>query len=554
MAGDAKNFMNSPNISLAATQRFAELRRAGFAFLVAAILSVLLIGLHRVTQAQTSPQAKKLPGAEKIVANYLKAIGGKKKLSALRDASLEWTIQLNEQPIGKAKFQIKAPASRRTELKFGNGEIISAASPASAWVLGLDNRLVTLTGAEAAAAKLQALLDASHLIDLKKLNVMARVISLADLDSEPAYIIEFSNRAGARLRYWFSVKSNLLVKVEDEVRNTTLRFADYQSAASPSGPREPQRLTLKSGDGELTYKLERSSYNTNLPSSVFDPPRRDETLDVVGLLRAVAQNQDAVEKRVSEYAFLQKETDRELNDKGELKKETTRVYEVFPLANREPIRKLISENGVVLSGDRAAKETKRVNEEFEKAERERAKTDERAARRRAQREKRASKGAPEEDEDPEISQFLKVCEFVSPRREMFGGREAIVFDFRPRAGFKPSSRTETLISKLVGAAWIDPIDKQVTRLEARLSESFKMGGGLVLSLRPGAGLVMEQTRMAEGVWLPRLAQLNLSARVFLFRGIDVNKTIEWSDYRHFQGDVNDYQLDAPKPERPEQKP
>ena len=77
---------------------------------------------------------------------------------------------------------------------------------------------------------------------------------------------------------------------------------------------------MKTGDGELTYKLDRSSYNTNLPSSLFDPPRRDETLDVVGLLRAVAQNQEAVEKRVTEYAFLQKETDRELNDKGESQK------------------------------------------------------------------------------------------------------------------------------------------------------------------------------------------------------------------------------------------
>ena len=554
MAGDAKSSMNFPYTSLGAARRFAKLRRSGFAILFTTILCLALIGASTATLAQTNPPAKKLPSAEQVVAKYFKAIGGKKKLSSIRDASSEWTIQLNEQPIGKAIIQIKSPASRRSEMKFGNGEILSGATPASAWVLGLDNRLLTLTGAEAAAAKLQALLDASHLIDFKKLNIMARVLSLGDLASEPAYIVEFSNRAGARLRYWFSVKSNLLIKVEDGARNTTLRFADYQDTPQQAGLRQPHRLTLKTGDGELTYKLERATYNTNLPNSVFDPPRQAETLDVVGLLRAVAKNQEAVEKRVTEYAFLQKETDRELNDKGELKKETTRVYEVFPLANREPIRKLISENGVAMSGDRAAKEAKRVTEEFEKAERERAKTDERAARRRAEREEGAGKGDSEPEEDPEISQFLKVCEFVSPRREVFGGRDAIVFDFRPRAGFKPSNRTETLISKLIGVAWIDPIDKQVMRLEARLAESFKMGGGLVLSLRPGAGLVMEQTRMAEGVWLPRLAQLNLSARVFLFRGINVNKTIEWSDYRHFQGDVNDYQLDAPKPERPDQKP
>ncbi len=130
-----------------------------------------------------------------------------------------------------------------------------------------------------------------------------------------------------------------------------------------------------------------------------------------------------------------------------------------------------------------------------------------------------------------------MCEFVSPRRERFRDRDAIVFDFRPRPGFKPSNRAERLISKLVGVAWIDPADKQVMRLEARLAEGFKMAGGLLLSLRPGAGFVMEQTRMAEGIWLPRFAQVNLSVKVFLFRGVDVNKTIEWSDYKHFKGDV-----------------
>ena len=93
--------------------------------------------------------------------------------------------------------------------------------------------------------------------------------------------------------------------------------------------------------------------------------------------------------------------------------------------------------------------------------------------------------------------------------------------------------------------WIDPIDKQVIRLEARLAEGFKIAGGLLVSLKPGAALVIEQTRMAQGVWLPRFAQVNLSVKVLLFGGGDYNKTIEWSDYKHFSGDVKDYKLDAP---------
>ena len=202
------------------------------------------------------------------------------------------------------------------------------------------------------------------------------------------------------------------------------------------------------------------------------------------------------------------------------------------------MQKLISENDVPLSPERSAKEDRRVQEEFEKAEREKQKDEKKVAQRRAER-------AKQDEEGTEISPFLKACEFVSPRRETLAGRETIVFDFRPRAGFRPKTREESLIAKLVGVVWIDPIDKQVIRLEARLAEGFKMGGGLLVSLKPGAALMIEQTRMAQGIWLPRFAQVNLSLKVLLFGGGDYNKTIEWSDYKHFSGDVKDYKIDVP---------
>jgi hypothetical protein len=279
-------------------------------------------------------------------------------------------------------------------------------------------------------------------------------------------------------------------------------------------------------------------------------------LDVAALLREVSLNQNQLEQRFTEYSFMQKETAREINSKGEVKKETVKVFEVFPIPHREPVMKLLSENGVPLAGERAAKEQKRVEEEFAKAERDREKNEQRVEKRRAERRKKRGGQANEGDDDEvDISGFLRVCEFVSPRRERFRDRDAVVFDFRPQPGFKSSNRQEDLISKLVGVVWIDTADKQVMRLEARLAEGFKMGGGLLINLRPGAAFVMEQTRMVEGVWLPRMAQINLSVKVLLFGGGDYNQTIEWSDYKHFSGDVGDYKLDAPKTEtQPDKKP
>ena len=498
---------------------------------------------------QRAQAPAKLPSAEKIVESYLKAIGGKKNVTAVRDATYIWTIQLKDQPMGLGTTQTRAPSSVRTEMRFGNGEVISAANARSAWTRGLDGKLHTLTDAEAAAARLQAVLDASRLVNIKKSNVLAGVVSLKTDTSDPAYIVEFSLRSGARLRYLFSQTSKLLITIEDDARKTTTRFEDYRREGNIL---EPHRVSMNAGGtGELTFLLQRAVYNAGIAEASFDPPRAAEALDVAALLREVSRNQDELEKRFDEYSFMRRETDREINGKGELKKETIKVYEVFPMANREPIRKLISENGIALSGERADKEQKRVEEEFAKAERDKDKDAQRAQQRRTEREKKRAernkdKEGNDDHDDVDVSAFLRVCEFVAPRRERFRDREAIVFDFRPRPGFKSSNRQEDLVSKLVGVVWIDPADKQVIRLEARLAEGFKVGGGLVLNLKPGAGLVMEQTRMLEGVWLPRLAQINLSVKFLLFSGADVNQTIEWSDYKHFSGDVGDYKLDAPK--------
>jgi hypothetical protein len=240
-----------------------------------------------------------------------------------------------------------------------------------------------------------------------------------------------------------------------------------------------------------------------------------------------------------------------LNDKGELKKEKVSVYEVYPIADYGWVQKLVTENGVPLPPERAAKEEKRVASVLEMAERDAPKLKEKRARQRAERKaKRKAKageaGDGEDDDDVEISTFLRACEFVSPRREHFHDRDTIVFDFRPRAGFKPSNTGEAIVSKLSGVIWVDPVERQVVRLEARLVDSYKMGGGLLASIKSGSAFTFEQTRLDDGVWLPRFSQVNASARVMIFAGMSINETNEFSDYKRFSTKTGDEKLDAPK--------
>jgi hypothetical protein len=220
------------------------------------------------------------------------------------------------------------------------------------------------------------------------------------------------------------------------------------------------------------------------------------------------------------------------------------------------VRKLVAENGAPLAPDRASKEEKRVAEELEKAEREAPKLKEKRDRKLAERKaKQKAKGGEggeeEEDGDIGISTFLRACEFISPRRERFRERDVIVFDFRPRAGFKPSNRGESLASKLSGVIWVDPAERQVMRLEGRLVDSFKMGGGLLASVKEGSAFIFEQTRLDEGIWLPRYSQVNASARIMLFAGMSINETHEFSDYKRFSTKSGEDKLDSPKKPEPE---
>ena len=526
------------------------MQRRMCAALTTLILLAAFAAIPQLYAQQQPPKKKsapvrprKLPSPEKIVGEYLKATGGKKRQAGIKDATYEWTIQLNEQLMGTARTQFKSPALTRTDMTFGNGEITSGVSARSAWTRGLDGNLRTLTDAEAGAAKLQSALNASRLLDYKKLNVLARTIAYDDALPEPAFVVEFSTKEGARLRYWFSATSKLLLKIVDEARKTTAHFSDYRQG---DGTLEPQRVEIATNNqGAVTFLLKSVRYNAGLSDSIFDPPSV-ETPDIAKLLQEVEENQKEIDERVSNYAYTEKRTEREINDKGEVKKEKVTVYEIYPLPGGGAFYKLISENGVPLSAERSAKQDKKIAEDVAKYEHEREK---REQKKKEEAEKNKGQVVKKKDDDGDnvgVAVFLRACEFVSPRRERLRDREAVVFDFRPRPGFRPKTTAEDIVTKLAGVVWIDPIDKTVIRLEAKLGQSYKIGGGLVASIRPGSAFAFEQTRMAEGVWLPRLVQVNFAAKVFIFKGIEANETREFSDYRRFDTEATDYKLGTPQ--------
>jgi len=165
-----------------------------------------------------------------------------------------------------------------------------------------------------------------------------------------------------------------------------------------------------------------------------------------------------------------------------------------------------------------------------------------------QREERArAKGEKEKKDEGnvEIIDFLRISEITSVRREMFQGHEVIAFDFEPRKGFKPKNRAEDIVNKLAGTIWVDETAQQVARLEARLTDSYKIGGGMLASIGASTAFSFEQQKIGDEVWLPSSMEANISARVLLLAKFNRSVERRYSEYRKYQIDSK-YDVTKPK--------
>ena len=241
--------------------------------------------------------------------------------------------------------------------------------------------------------------------------------------------------------------------------------------------------------------------------------------DIKQLLADVRDNQKQIDRLVDQYSCTETEEERDLDKNGEVKKSTLKEYEVFYLGG-QAVRRQVKKDGRPLSPGDQKKEDDRVEKHIREYEKKHGEEGEDAA------------GKKKEQAD--ISTALRVSKFTNPRRGEFRQHAVIVFDFAPNPDYKPQNKTEDLLHKLVGTLWVDDEARQVVRLEAHLSDTFKVGGGLLASVRKGASLVFEQAKTNEEVWLPSYVEVHFSARVLLLTNAYGDYTSRFSDYKKFR--------------------
>ena len=496
------------------------------------LLSLLLLFGVLVSQAFAEQPASK------IIDRYKKASGWK-AAARLRSTLLTGSVKTADGSSGRFNYQISAPNNLRIDIEAGGSKISECYNGKSAW--RLDSRgLRTLLGEEAKRLRLEALLANTHLTDLQRNRIVPQISGKTVIDGKQAAGIEFTKDA-ARVKLFFDASTNLVIKRERETSEGVEEtfYGDYRAV---DGVMEPHSLRIKKANDELVVSIDHVEHNKNVELTAFRYPTVEGSRplpELEPLLKALQDNQDKVDEMRERYTCRLVEIERKHDGDGRIKESETKTYEVTPVGS-EFVERLMSVNGRELSSSEREKEDKRVQKEIEEVLKKREKKEQREERAREKGEKKK-----DDDDDIKIKDFLRISEITSIRREVFRGHEVIAFDFEPRKGFKPRSRAEDIVSKLAGTIWVDEAAQQIARLEARFTDSYRFGGGMLASIGSSTAFSFEQEKVGDEVWLPSAMEANLSARVLLLAKFNRSVERRYSDYKKYQIDSK-YELTKPK--------
>jgi hypothetical protein len=234
---------------------------------------------------------------------------------------------------------------------------------------------------------------------------------------------------------------------------------------------------------------------------------------------------------LNQYTFLERETERRLNDKGRVTKQETRISEVYPGldADDEPYRRTIQVDGKPVSdADLAKKDGERRKKVLAALERQQRESD---ADRRKRLEKQAERDRKEQET---IDEVLKIYDVRLLSREVVDGRPAILCSVTPRPGYEPRTRNGKIMRKLGGRVWVNEDDYELVRADVEALEDLTFGFGLFARLHKGSRLQIVRKKVNGEIWLPAEIRYQISARIALLKRIRAEGEWTYSDYKKFK--------------------
>jgi outer membrane lipoprotein-sorting protein/gas vesicle protein len=496
----------------------------------------ILIFLAAILLALAGSSTAQSP--DKILKQAAKALGGEKALKAVRSRSFQGKItrlqpQASDNSTGSFRLQAVSPNSYYISYDLNGFETAAGYNGKTAWQRNSRTGARTLTGDTGRDFQAEAAYHSYSWLNYKTEKAKIAAGGIKQIDGKNCSTVFLTTPKGVRITFYFDSQTALPVREEYPAADGVKTF-DYGDFRKVDGVLEPFSIKMSIAGDSYRIGIDEVLHNKVSDRTVFDFPQISlaPLPKIPELLEQVRANQDRLEQMREEYTFTETMVGKEIGKDGALKELFSQTSQItFYKGSR--ISRQIELNGKPLTEKQQEKEDKRVADEIEDLEKKLAKQE--------------KKGEDDGSSRISIAEILRASNLINPRRETFRGREVIVFDFEPNPAFnlKNAKSILKLFGNAAGVIWIDEKDKQVARMEAYLADSVSFASGIV-KLRKGASFSMEQDRINDEIWLPLSSDINISARVFLVTGMDLNQTTRYGNYKKFKTEVKDAKVDAVK--------
>jgi len=466
--------------------------------------------------------------ANKIIEQYLKAAGGNKSISRIQTVSIDGEFSNgSEAKPGTYSFRAKQPNRHYTEIQSEGKTLIESYNGKSAWHQAEAGEIATLLGPQALEMEAAAQYYNARLQGLAKRKIGATFKGHVQVHGRDALQVELTYPTGVQWEVYFDPQTHLIVEEKATITGIP-RDIFYDDYRNVDGVKLPYKIELHRGNDAFAVSVTRAAVNETVGERVFDFPKKSQVQlpDLKKLFEEIDANQKQIDKIKENYAGTNVEEETEFDKTGKVTKTEAKEYTFFYL-NGDEISTLVKKDGKPLSDEEQKKENEKTQKRIEEIQKNEKKKE--AKEEKAKEEGKEAK----ENEDPSIEVFLRVSQFVNPRRERFRGQDVLVFDFEPNPEYKPKNMEERVVKELAGVVWVDEKAHDVARLEAYFVGDVKIGGGLLVNLQKGTSFVFEQAYVNNEVWLPTYVEAHVGLRVLLVKGIKVNVMNRYSDYKRF---------------------
>jgi hypothetical protein len=244
--------------------------------------------------------------------------------------------------------------------------------------------------------------------------------------------------------------------------------------------------------------------------------------DPVEIMRRTAARDEENDKKGRNYTYVQDVLEKKLDSKGEVKSTEKRRYEVMVIYGEDVLR-LVAKDDKPLPPDEAAKEEEKIDKMMQKYKNE---TEDQRAKRLEKAEK------SKEGDRAFVKEIAEAFDFTILSPETVDGHTLYAIQAEPKSGYQPHSKNGKYLTKFRGKIWIDQNEYQWVKLDLETIDTISFGW-FVARLHKGTHFYIEQTRVNDEVWLPKLVRLNLGARIALFKDLNYDVTQTYSNYKKF---------------------